>query len=519
MKILVAGGSGFLGRLVIPALRGAGHEVTVISRGRRPLVGLRHVNGDVATGAFPDEAFDGVDAVVNLVGIKHATPDQGFEAAHVDGTRHLLAAASRFGVRRFVHVSVVASRPDPSLPYHDTKWRGEELVRASDRDWTVLRPGVIWGPGDDLLGHLVKMIRTAPVFPVVGRGKSPMQPVHGADVADAIVAALEQETSVGRTYDLVGPETLPLREVVRRVATATQLPTWIVSTPVWVHRVAVWLMAFLPRPLATPAQLRMLRDGLVGEASAARSDLQFSPRPFAVDDLARLAGWIPPLLGISLRPSGGVPGAGLSAFAKESSRAWILVALALPFFLVVQALVDHPWWQLLLWDLGLILASLLAIRLPWRRLLRPTAGRVLRGAIAAALLYGVAWIGFLVLVKLVPAVSDQKDVMMGWREGLPLWLAAVMLPIIVFGEELFWRGTVNLSLGGRFGAMTGVLLSAALFAGVHLAMGPPLLWLAALVAGAFWAGMASCSSELVSPYVAHVLWDAAVIFWWPLGVS
>lgn len=517
MKIVVLGGTGFLGRLVVPALQGAGHDVTVVSR--RASRGGAHVVGNAATGDLPAAAFAGRDAIVNLVGIKMPTREQSFEVAHVDATANLIDAARRHGIGRFIHVSVVVSRSDPAEPYRDSKWRAEELVKGSGLAWTILRPGVIWGPGDDLIGHLVKMVRSAPVFPVVGRGDSPMQPVHGADVADAIVSALATEDSAGRSYDLVGPETLMLRQMVRRVAKATGLSTWVLPTPFAVHRIFVALMALTPHPLATAAQLRMLRDGMVGDRQPAERDLGFSPRPFAVDGIRPLTHAIPPLLGMSVRPAGGADPVALAPHGDGMRNALLLALISVPLLLGIQAVVDHVWWQMLIWEAPLVGAGLLAVGLPWRRLLTPTVGRVARGVAGAVLLYAIAWGGFEVLARLVPDVSRQRDFMMGWRAGLAPLAAAVMLPLIVVGEELFWRGAVTLPLAGRLGPGVGILLGGFLFAAAHVAAGPPLLWVAALVAGMFWGRMAVRSDELVSPLVAHLLFDLSVVFWWPLAAG
>src|SRR5258707_15330780 len=132
---------------------------------------------DLARDPVPTGALRGCDALVNLAGIKREDGSQTFEAVHVEATRRLLAACGEAGVRRFVHVSVVCSRPDPTSPYHDTKWRGETLVQASGLDVTILKPAVVYGAGDDMLTHLVKMIRFAPLFPIVGRGDSLLQAV------------------------------------------------------------------------------------------------------------------------------------------------------------------------------------------------------------------------------------------------------------------------------------------------------------------------------------------------------
>ena len=168
----------------------------------------------------------------------------------------------------------MCSRPDPRSAYHDTKWRAEEMVRTSGLDGTILKPGVIYGPGDDMVTHLVKMIRFAPVFPVVGRGDSLLQPVHAGDVAAAVVGALGIAGRSARRYDLVGPDRMTLRAVVETVARAVGLRLRVVGTPIWFQRAAVGLMnALFRHPLATPAQLQMLIDGLYGDPAPARAEL------------------------------------------------------------------------------------------------------------------------------------------------------------------------------------------------------------------------------------------------------
>src|SRR5476649_1743142 len=154
--IAVVGGTGFLGRHVCAALREHGRGVRLLSRRR---------GCDALT--IDAEALRGCDAVVNLAGIKREQGGQTFRAVHVDLVARLIDAMKGAGIRRLVHISVVVARPDPALPYHDTKHKGEELVRGSGLAWTILRPGVIYGVGDDLLLYLFVMLRTALVFPIV----------------------------------------------------------------------------------------------------------------------------------------------------------------------------------------------------------------------------------------------------------------------------------------------------------------------------------------------------------------
>ncbi len=305
MQLIVAGGTGFLGRHVVSELAGRDHRVVVLSRRAGTGIAIANSEGvacDVSDGELPLERIRGCDAIVNLIGIKRETRSQSFARVHVDATRHLIAAARETGVRRMIHISVVAARPDQVHAYHDSKWQAEELVRESGLDFTILRPGVIYGPGDDRITHLVKMIRFSPLFPVVGRGRSQLQPVSGLDVARVVAAAIENQTAIGKTYDVVGPEPMALSKVIRTVADGAGLNVWIVPTPIWFQRFGVWLMNRLfANPLSTPAQLQMLIDGLTGDPGPVARELGIEPAPFTPDAIAAVQATIPSLFGFSLR--------------------------------------------------------------------------------------------------------------------------------------------------------------------------------------------------------------------------
>jgi len=259
-RIAVIGGTGFLGRHVVAELERQGYSVRILSR--RTGHDALHLSSSDLTG---------IDAVVNLAGIKREEGSQSFESVHVDLVRRLIDVMNAAGVRRLIHVSVVVARRAPDLPYHNTKWKAEEHIRSSDLNWTILRPGVIYGAGDDMLNHLALMIRVSPVFPIVGAGSSPMRPVDVRDVAKAVAASLRHPCPA-KTYDIVGPDLLDLREVVKRVASAMGLPIRIWNTPVPLMRLPVRIMeAVMREPLSTRAQLAMLVEGLDGDPAPART--------------------------------------------------------------------------------------------------------------------------------------------------------------------------------------------------------------------------------------------------------
>ncbi|HLY76130.1 MAG TPA: NAD-dependent epimerase/dehydratase family protein, partial [Planctomycetota bacterium] len=413
--IAVVGGTGFLGRHVCSALREAGWSLRVLSR-RNGCDG-RSINS---------EQLRGCEAVVNLAGIKRETGDQTFQAVHVDLVGRLIDAMKIAGIRRLVHISVVVARADPNLPYHDTKWKGEELVRNSDRDWTILRPGVIYGVGDDLLAHLSLMLKVAPIFPIVNDGRSPMMPVQAADVAKAVACALARPQTARKTIEIVGPERLALRDVVRRVAESMGLPVWILPTPAALFKIPVGIMeAMMARPLSTRAQLSMLVEGLVGDPTPARTELGLEPGPFVPERLRPLlaAGGhmpkseIPPAVGVGL----------------------VLVASALLTFALRGPL--DPWKGMTV-AMGLLMAASLTLKAVRSRL-APTPGRLGWGLAAGALLYGLTRIGVLVLQAVWPAWVEHARQVSSWKSGYsPSFLGATLV-MIVAAEELFWRGVVT----------------------------------------------------------------------------
>src|SRR5687768_8220790 len=182
MKVLVTGGTGVVGEGALTELLRAGHEVRLLSRGADD--GAREWPKRVE--AFPADitdptglrgAADGCDAVVHVTGIvEEDPPGATFEGVNVQGTANVLAEAERAGARRFVYVSSLAAGRGTSA-YHESKRRAEEIVRASNLEWVILRPGNVYGPGDAVISTYFVLFRTSPVVPIIGDGDQPFQPI------------------------------------------------------------------------------------------------------------------------------------------------------------------------------------------------------------------------------------------------------------------------------------------------------------------------------------------------------
>jgi uncharacterized protein YbjT (DUF2867 family) len=225
MKVLVTGATGFVGREIVQQLRASEHAVRILAR--RPLT-LRVQEavtrwqadvhpGDVAEAATLEGALKDREAVIHLVGIISELGENTFENVHVRGTRNMVAAAQRAGVRRFLHMSALGTRPDAKSRYHQSKWAAEELVRQSGLESTIFRPSLIYGPQDQFINLFARIVRLSPLVPLLGSPRARFQPVPVEVVAAAFVGALQERGSIGQTYDLCGAETLTLAEIVDRI--------------------------------------------------------------------------------------------------------------------------------------------------------------------------------------------------------------------------------------------------------------------------------------------------------------
>ena len=512
MQVAIAGSNGFVGRHLAGTLATEGHTLRLLVRGGAATGTWSQGQVVVDLAADPAgvaAALRGCDALVNLVGVKTAR-GQSFAAAHVEAVRRMVDACEAAGVPRMIHVSVCGVGPDARGPYLASKWAGEEVVAASRLAWTIVRPGVIHGEGDDFVTNLAAMLRHAAVFPAPGGGAALVQPVAVEDVAAAIAGALRQPATAGQRLDVVGPERLPLRAWVSRVAAALGLDVWQLSVPARLLAPAVAVMErMLTAPPLTRAQLGLLARGVVGEVAHTRMLLGREPRALTTERIVALTGDVQPWLGVSLR----LPGDAVSASAAASvRRLFWMVPLAALWIAALRAGTPDIWHCMTLANLVLIPAALLGIALPWRALLRPRAWHLVFGTGAAFALYGLGWLGARTLAVAAPRSMGQLAELYAWGELLPLAVALPLLLLIVVGEELFWRAGVALPVAARLGPWWGCLVSATAFTLAHVLVGPPLLWLAAFGCGCAWAWVVVRTRSLWPGVVCHYLWDVAVIF-------
>jgi uncharacterized protein YbjT (DUF2867 family) len=270
MKIAITGGTGFVGRNIARALVRDGHEVVLLARGFdqtdpaiHQLSNARFLPIGLDDAQKLAEAFSGCDAVVHCAGINREIGRETYEHVHVEGTRHVIAAARNAGVRKVALISFLRARSHCGSAYHESKWAAEEIVRNSGLDYTVFKCGVIYGKGDHMLDHLSHAFYTFPLFAFVGFNDKPIRPNAVEDVAGLVAASVTENVLSRKTVTVLGPEELTLREAVRRVAKVVGKRPVMFPLPVWFHYVLGWFVErIMTVPLVSVAQVLMLSEGL-----------------------------------------------------------------------------------------------------------------------------------------------------------------------------------------------------------------------------------------------------------------
>jgi NADH dehydrogenase len=258
--ILLIGGNGFVGRVIAAQLQLAGYSVLIPTghlAAARELRMLPKVHVEDADIHDFDELqslcgrIDKNGAVINLVGVLHDKPAQPygkvFKAAHVDLPKNIITAMQLHGLKRYLHMSALGADSNGPSMYQRSKGDGEAAVKASNLDWTIFRPSVIFGVQDQFINLFSKLTKLFPAMPLANH-QAKFQPVSVDDVASAFVKSLSMPQTIHQSYDLVGPTVYTMKEIVEFAARRAKTSCAIIPVPAFVGYLQALAFEFLPGP-------------------------------------------------------------------------------------------------------------------------------------------------------------------------------------------------------------------------------------------------------------------------------
>ncbi|TRZ89911.1 MAG: complex I NDUFA9 subunit family protein [Methanosarcinales archaeon] len=288
MKVFVTGGTGFVGNHLINSLLDDGYQVRCLIRpGSEKKLARRHDVELWPGGIFDGESWlaegiEGCQAVIHLIGIIREFPRKGitFERLHYQAAVQVVNAAQAAGIRRYIHMSSLGTRPNARSRYHQTKYKAEEYVRQSNLSFTIFQPSVIFGPDDNFVNLFKLMMIKTPLIPVVGDGSYQIQPIDVRTVARAFTLSLKEEKAIGRVFQLPGRDRFTFNDILDIIARTLGKKIIKVYIPVGLIRIMAYFLEGLPGfPLARD-QIVMLLEGNIGSETSFYEEFGIAPTPF-----------------------------------------------------------------------------------------------------------------------------------------------------------------------------------------------------------------------------------------------
>ncbi len=519
--LLLTGATGFVGEAVRPALVAAGWQVRCLTRNaasaRARDPDADWIEGDVGDPESMIRALAGCEAALYLV---HGMGEGGdYHQREVAAAACFAGAAATAAVQRIIYLGGVAPSSAGSKHLHSRIEVGATL-RAGPVQTIELRASMIIGRGS--LSWLIvrDLAARLPVMVLPRWLRSRTQPVGIDDVVVALVRTLDLPGTTSTWFDLPGPQTMSGREILEQTARAMGLPRpRMLSLPLLSPRLSSQWVRFVTR-----ARWSVAREVVVGltEDLLARSDELWQlighlrPQPFAEAASRALEASPPGIWGAVERLRHGLAAQRTrDQLATPSWRylahtcvaAWVIAAYATRWFGIWAALGGAAI------GLGVVV---LALDRQTRVTLRPRLTAVAVGTLVGGLMVAATYVLYPWVIRLAPMVGDETERLYQLFRAPSQLVASCALVIVVVGEELVWRGSVQHALVRRFGPWSGVPIAAVLYALAHAPVGSPMLVVAALLCGLIWGALRFASGSLVPTLIAHLLWDFLVLMWLPL---
>jgi NADH dehydrogenase len=281
--VTIFGASGFIGRYVVGEIAKTGARVRAAVR-RPDNAGYLKPMGDVGQitpiaanirdDASVAAAVDGVDAVINLVGILFPSRKQNFNALQSVGAQRLASAAKAAGAKRFLHMSAIGADSKADSVYASSKGIGEQLVQEAFPGASIIRPSIVFGPEDEFFNKFAGIARFSPILPLIGGGHTRFQPVYVGDVANAVAAVCASPRTAGATFKIVGPQVFSFKQLMQIMLAQIGRKRLLTTVPFPIAKLQAAVLEFSPIPILTRDQVRLLqKDNVASGDLPGLSDL------------------------------------------------------------------------------------------------------------------------------------------------------------------------------------------------------------------------------------------------------
>ncbi len=289
--ILITGATGYIGRHLVARLVAQGEHPRCLVRdtkraaGILPAADVELVQGETTDPASLAAAVRGVDTIVHaafLTADRKQSPGNHYETTNVQGTANLIKAAQEGGVKRIIEISGLGTKPDKPGSYMQGRYLAEKMLKESGLDWTIIQPSVLFGKGAPFIKGLTDLIRTTPIVPLIGGGKTLFQPIYVEDVVTVIVKVLEDPArTTGKTYTIGGPQYYSFTQIIDALLHAMHKSRVKAYAPTPLVGVGAAVMeAVLPKPPLTSAAMALFSFNNTTDLNSVERDFAFTPMSF-----------------------------------------------------------------------------------------------------------------------------------------------------------------------------------------------------------------------------------------------
>ncbi|MBP9694138.1 MAG: complex I NDUFA9 subunit family protein [Alphaproteobacteria bacterium] len=300
-KIVIFGGTGFLGRYIIQDLAQKDFEIIVVTRNLEKALPLKvfgdigqitPIIGDVRDPHFLNAIVASADCVINLLGILYETRHQKFNEIHHLFPARLAELCHQHQVKSFIHISALGSNIHSPSHYSRTKALGEDAIRKHFKTATILKPSVVFGAEDQFLNLFAGLACKSPILPLIGGGKTKLQPVFVGDIASAVTTILCTPALQGETYELGGPEVISFKDLMIYLLKTIKKDRYLMPFPWMIASFEASILELFPKPLLTRDQVRLLKqDNIVSKGTKTFKALKIKPKSLELIAPTYLSQW------------------------------------------------------------------------------------------------------------------------------------------------------------------------------------------------------------------------------------